>query len=162
MAVVEKAIDVEAPVTRIYEQWIRFQEFPRFAQGVKEVRGLDRRRSRWRVVIAGREKMWEAQITRQIPNQRICWRTTGRMSSAGIANFYSLDARRSRIIVWIKFVPRGVVEHIGNLCGIVARKVVWDLRRFKEFVESTGLKVDAHTTASDHRRVLDSNKDRWS
>lgn len=152
MAVVEKAIDVEAPVNRVYEQWILYEEFPRYAQGVKKVRRLDRRRSRWRVEIAGREKIWEAQITHQIPNQRICWRTTGGMSSAGIVNFYSLGARRSRIIVWIKFVPRGVVERIGNLCGIVARKVVGDLRRFKEFVESTGLKVDAHTTASDHRR----------
>jgi len=152
MAVVEKAIDVEAPVNRVYEQWIRFQEFPRFAQSVKEVRWLDGRRLRWRVVIAGREKMWEAQITRQIPNQRICWRTAWGVSSAGIVNFYSLDARRSRIIVWIKLVPRGVVERTGSLCGIVARKVVGDLRRFKEFVESTGLKVDALTTAIDHRR----------
>ena len=47
MAVIEQAIDVKAPVSRVYGQWLQFREFPRFMQGVKEVRQLDDKRSRW-------------------------------------------------------------------------------------------------------------------
>jgi len=136
MAVIEKAIDVKAPVSRVYGQWIQFCEYPRFMQGVKEVRQLDGRRSRWRAEIAGREKMWEAQITQQIPDERICWRSTFGASNIGSVSFYPLEDGRTRIIVWIKSDPSGLVEIVGNLLGIVASRVAGDLKRFKKFIES--------------------------
>ncbi len=136
MAVIEKAIDVKAPVSRVYGQWIQFREFPRFMQGVKEVRRLDGRRSRWRAEIAGREKMWEAQITQQIPDERICWRSTFGASNIGSVSFYPLEGDRTRIIVWMKYDPSGLAEIVGNLVGIVTIGVAGDLKRFKKFIES--------------------------
>jgi uncharacterized membrane protein len=40
---IEKSIDVEVPVRAAYNQWTQFEEFPRFMEGVLEVRQLDDR-----------------------------------------------------------------------------------------------------------------------
>jgi uncharacterized membrane protein len=34
---VEKSIDVERPLSTVYNQWTQFEEFPRFMEGVKKV-----------------------------------------------------------------------------------------------------------------------------
>src|SRR5690349_8327103 len=72
---IEHSIDVNVPVRVAYNQWTQFQEFPRFMEGVREVRQLTDRRLRWRADIGGTEKTWEAEITEQIPDARIAWRS---------------------------------------------------------------------------------------
>ena len=52
----EASIDVEAPVSTVYNQWTQFEEFPRFMEGVKEVRQLDDTHLHWRAQIGGKEK----------------------------------------------------------------------------------------------------------
>lgn len=67
MSTIEHSIDVEVPVRTAYNQWTQFEEFPRFMEGVEEVRQLDDTHLRWRTKIAGREKEFEAEITEQRP-----------------------------------------------------------------------------------------------
>lgn len=43
MAELEKSIIVNAPLHEVYKQWTQFEEFPRFMEGVLEVRQLDDR-----------------------------------------------------------------------------------------------------------------------
>src|SRR5207253_6508562 len=76
MAKIEKSVDVNVPVTTVYNQWTQFEEFPRFMEGVKEVRQLDDKRLYWRAEIAGKEKEWNAEISDQVPDQRVAWHST--------------------------------------------------------------------------------------
>ena len=71
MSSIEQSIDVTVPVRVAYNQWTQFEEFPRFMDGVREVRQLDDRRLAWRADVGGKEKSWEAEITEQIPDARI-------------------------------------------------------------------------------------------
>jgi uncharacterized membrane protein len=71
MATIEKSIDVEVPVRTAYNQWTQFEEFPRFMEGVLEVRQLDDRQLHWRARVGGQEKTWDAEITEQVPDERI-------------------------------------------------------------------------------------------
>ncbi|HTD88509.1 MAG TPA: SRPBCC family protein, partial [Candidatus Binatia bacterium] len=41
---VEKSIEVEAAVNKVYNQWTQFEDFPKFMQGIEEVRQLDDKR----------------------------------------------------------------------------------------------------------------------
>ena len=37
MEMIQKSIEVDAPVTKVYKQWTQFEEFPRFMAGVEQV-----------------------------------------------------------------------------------------------------------------------------
>ena len=49
MATIEQSIDVEVPVSTAYNQWTQFEEFPRFMDGVEEVRQVDDTHLHWAV-----------------------------------------------------------------------------------------------------------------
>ncbi len=51
----EEHIDVSAPLRTVYNQWTQFEEFPRFMEGVEEVRQLDPTHVHWRASIGGNE-----------------------------------------------------------------------------------------------------------
>ena len=76
MKTIKQSITVNIPVTQTYNQWTQFEEFPRFMEGVKEVKQLDDKRLHWKAEIAGKSEEWDAEIIEQIPDQRISWRST--------------------------------------------------------------------------------------
>jgi uncharacterized membrane protein len=73
MAYIEKTIEINVPVKTAYNQWTQFEEFPRFMEGVKQVKQLDDTHLHWKAEIGGKEKEWNAEITEQSPDQRIAW-----------------------------------------------------------------------------------------
>src|SRR5919108_3126104 len=91
MATVKKTIVVPAPIREVYNQWTQFETFPEFMEGVKEVRQLDDRRLHWRAEVAGKEEEWDAEITEQVPDTRIAWRSISGRPNAGVVDFHRLD-----------------------------------------------------------------------
>ncbi len=138
MAQIERSIDVEVPVRTAYNQWTQFEEFPRFMEGVEEVRQLDDKRLHWKAEIAGKTEEWDAEITEQIPDQRLAWTNTTGAKNAGVVTFHYIDPTTTRVMLQIDYEPEGVVENLGSLLGVVDRRVEGDLKRFKEFIESRG------------------------
>jgi uncharacterized membrane protein len=138
MSTIEKSIDVNVPVRTAYNQWTQFEEFPQFMEGVREVKQLDDRRLHWRAEIGGKEKEWDAQITEQVPDQRIAWRSISGSSNAGIVTFSPLSENSSRITVRMDYDPEGLTENVGDTLGVVSQRVEGDLARFKKFIETRG------------------------
>ena len=136
MATVEKSIDVNVPVSTAYNQWTQFEEFPRFMEGVKEVRQKDDAHLQWCAEIAGKEERWEAEITSQVADQRIAWRSTTGAENVGIVTFSPVDENSTRVHLRIEFEPDGVIETVGNALGVVDSRVAGDLERFKTYIES--------------------------
>lgn len=136
MASVEKSIEVNAPVRQVYNQWTMFEEFPRFMEGVKEVRQLDDKRLHWRAEIAGKEEEWDAEIIEQTPDQRIAWRSISGAQNDGTVIFQPMGDNKTRVTVRLDYDPEGFVETAGDAMGFVSRRVEGDLKRFKEFIES--------------------------
>lgn len=138
MARVEKDIEVEVPLHVAYEQWTQFEEFPRFMDGVEEVRQLDDRHLRWTAIVGGKREEWDAVIREQVPDQRIIWQNTSGAENAGVVRFDRLGERRTRVHLEMSYDPEGFVEHVGDALGFVDRRVKGDLQRFKDFIESRG------------------------
>jgi uncharacterized membrane protein len=140
---IEKSIDVNVPVRTAYNQWTQFEEFPRFMEGVREVRQLDDRRLAWCAEIGGKEKRWEAEITEQIPDARIAWRSRGGAKNAGVVTFHRIDDDTTRVMLQLEYDPEGVVENVGDAIGVASARVRGDLERFKEFIEQRGRETGA-------------------
>jgi len=143
MGKVEKSIDVNVPVSTAYNQWTQFEEFPRFMEGVKEVRQLDDRTLEWTAEIAGNEETWTAEIVEQEPDLRVAWRSTSGAPNAGVVTFHRIDADTTRVMLQMEFEPQGAVEKAGDALGIPERRIEGDLERFKEFIESRGRETGA-------------------
>jgi uncharacterized membrane protein len=143
MAKIEKSIDVEVPIRTVYNQWTQFGEFPNFMEGVLEIQQLDDKRLRWRANVGGKEKTWEAEITEQIPDDRIAWRSRDGAPNAGVVTFHRLGDTTTRLMLQLEYEPEGPVEQLGDWVGLVTRRVQGDLKRFKEYIESRGHETGA-------------------
>jgi uncharacterized membrane protein len=138
MASIEKSIEVHVPVHTAYNQWTQFEEFPRFMEGVREVRQLDDTHLHWRAELGGKEEEWDSVITEQIPDERIAWTNTSGARNAGVVTFHKLDPQTTKLMLQLDYEPQGATEKIGSALGMVGRRVEGDLERFKEFIESRG------------------------
>ena len=138
MATIEESIDVDVPVTTAYNQWTQFEEFPRFMDGVDEVRQLDDKRLHWVASFGGSTHEWDAVVTEQLPDERVAWRNTDGKENAGVVTFHKLDDTHSRVMVQLDFVPEGIKEKVGAALNAPDRRVQGDLKRFKEFIEERG------------------------
>ena len=132
------AIEVNAPLSAVYNQWTQFEEFPSFMEGVNEVRQDGPSRLLWRVNIGGRDKEWEAEITEQIPDAKIAWQSIDGTPNSGEVNFESLNPQTTRITLTIQYEPEGILEKAGDVLGIPSGRVESDLKRFRDFIEEKG------------------------
>jgi uncharacterized membrane protein len=143
MSVIEKSIEINVPVTAAYNQWTQFDEFPKFMEGVKQVKQIDDTHLQWKADIAGKEKEWQAEITEQIPDERIAWRSRGGAMNAGVVTFHRLSDSKSKVMLQMEYDPEGMVENVGDAVGVVGQRVIGDLERFKKYIESRGQETGA-------------------
>ena len=142
MASVTESITVDCPISTVYNQWTQFEEFPRFMEGVEEVRRIDDTHMHWKTKVAGREKEFDAKITEQRPDERIAWASTEGVDQAGVVTFHRVDDGRTKIMLQLDAEPEGVVEKVGDAVGVLERRVKGDLERFKELIEGGGTTGD--------------------
>jgi uncharacterized membrane protein len=143
MAQVTESVDVQVPLQTVYNQWTQFEEFPKFMEGVEEVRQLDDTHLHWVAKVGGNRHEWEAEITEQRPDERIAWKSTNGTTNAGVVTFHRLDDSTTRVTVQLEWEPEGMVEQAGAKLGIDERRVRGDLERFKEMIESRGSETGA-------------------
>jgi uncharacterized membrane protein len=138
MSRIQDSIDVNVPVRKAYDQWTQFEEFPRFMEGVLEVRQLDDRRLRWRARVGGVEETWEARITEQQPDQRIAWKSIAGRKNSGVVTFHRLNDDACTVMLQLDWEPEGIVENVGDALGAAKLRIHGDLQRFKQFMEERG------------------------
>ncbi len=143
MSVIVKFIEVNVPVKTAYNQWTQFEEFPKFMEGVEQVKQIDDKRLHWKANIGGKTEEWDAEITEQIPDQRVAWASKGGAMNAGLVTFSPLGDAKSKLTLEMEYVPNGAVEKMGDALGLVTKRIEGDLNRFKDFIESRGRETGA-------------------
>ena len=129
------SIDVKAPLQAVYNQWTQFEEFPRFMEGVEKVQQNGPTNLFWKVKIGGKEKSWEAEITKQIPDERIAWQSVDGTPNSGEVTFESVNAGLTRVTLQMVYEPEGFWEEAGAALGLASSQVEKDLKRFRDFIE---------------------------
>jgi uncharacterized membrane protein len=135
VSTVTESVDVNVPVRTAYNQWTQFEEFPRFMDGVREIRQLDDTRMHWKTEIAGVKREFDAEITEQVPDERVAWKSVDGEKQAGVVTFHRLDDTHTRVTVQMDYDPQGAIETAGAKLGVVDHRVKGDLNRFREFIE---------------------------
>jgi uncharacterized membrane protein len=143
METITKSIDVNAPIRTVYDQWTQFEEFPKFMDGVKEVRQIDDTHLHWCAKIGGKELEWDAEIVEQEPDQCVSWHSTSGKTNNGEVRFDKNPDGTTRIEVTMEYDPEGLYENVGDALGVTSRRVQKDLKKFKSFIESRGTETGA-------------------
>jgi uncharacterized membrane protein len=140
---VAKSITIKKSPEEVYAFWRSFENLPQFMYHLEEVRVIDDRRSHWVAnAPAGASVEWDAEITEDVPNQRIAWRS---LPDADVTSSGSVEFRRApgdrgtELHVQIHYDPPA-----GKLGAIVAKlfgeepsqQVGDDLRRLKQVLET--------------------------
>jgi uncharacterized membrane protein len=138
MGVSTHSIEVNAPLTAVYNQWTQFEEFPHFMDGVEEVRQEGNNRLFWKAKIAGKVKEWDAEITDQVPDKRIAWESIDGSSNSGTITFDELGESLTRVNATIGYEPEGLLEKTGDALGFPSARIEEDLKRFRDYIEERG------------------------
>ena len=135
MSTIHKSIEIDRPVSQVYNQWTQFEDFPAFMEGVEEVQQLADDKLRWQTKIAGVERDFETEIIEQKPDQQISWRTEDGEDHTGAVTFEDLGGAASRVSVVMSYRPENFVEKVGDAMNILDKRVEKDLERFKKLIE---------------------------
>jgi uncharacterized membrane protein len=141
--VIESSIEVAVPVSAAYNQWTQFEEFPKFMDGVEEVRQLDDTRLHWVASVGGRRAEWDAKILEQHPDRQISWISEDGKKTRGTVTFESLGEDRTLVGLSLGYQADGFVEAVGSAAGLDRRRIEGDLVRFKELIEGRGTETGA-------------------
>ncbi|WP_354638076.1 SRPBCC family protein [Kitasatospora camelliae] len=137
MTRIEESVEVSAPLPAVYEQWTRYEEFPDFMRGVVSVDRTGPGTSRWVVDTAGVHREFEARTTEAVPGERVAWASVaGEVRQAGVVTFHRIDEATTRVMLQLEIQPPGLLDRLVEALGFIDRRVIDDLRDFKEHVEA--------------------------
>jgi uncharacterized membrane protein len=139
---VQKTININAPVERVFDFWTNYQNFPRFMSRVREVIPVGNGRSRWLVSgPAGVPIEWTSEITEMVPNKLLAWRSIpgSAIDHSGVIHFEPKVDGGTRIHIQMCYRPiGGALGHtLARLVGSDPKSELdADMVRMKTFIET--------------------------
>jgi uncharacterized membrane protein len=151
---VQKVINLDAPVERVFSFWADYQNFPRFMRNVRDVQRVAENQSRWVVAgPAGVPVHWIAEVTRLEPNRLVAWRSgaDSDVRHEGEARFEANGGSGTRVHVRLCYVPPGGAfgHAVAALFGADPKSEMdADLLRMKTMIETGRAPHDAARRAA--------------
>ncbi len=128
MNAAQQCVVVKEQLNRVYEEWSRIEDLPRFITSLRRVRRIDDTHFSYVWRPNGEDKQGILQIVLQIPGRRIAWRTMSNGFTWGVVSFEPRSEQETEVILKI----RSIVDS-SNL----SRRVGGYLGNFKRLVEKT-------------------------
>ena len=141
---VTKALTINKSAAELYEFWRNFENLPIFMRHLESVTKTDETFSHWKAKAPlGQTVEWDAEVTSDIPNQRIGWKSLegAFIPNSGVVEFLPTANRGTEIKVTMTYEAPGgrLGEWIAWAFGEEPSvQIAEDLRRFKSLME-TGL-----------------------
>ncbi len=133
---VEKDIHINAPVHRVYEMWTHFEQFPSFMHNVKSVTKLGNDRYHWVAEIGGKKVEWDAEVTKNVSDKEIAWRSISGDENTGDVRFEPMNGGTHLYLTITYNPPMGVVGELADtLTQRMSGDTEEDLKNFKKLVE---------------------------
>jgi len=127
MNAAQQFLVVKAPLDRVYEQWSRIEDLPKFIPPLREVRRIDDTHFSYTWHPNGDEQQGVFNIVLQIPGRRIAWRTMSDGFMSGVVSFEPQSKKETEVTLKIRsiFDPPSLSQRVEEY-----------LRNFKQLVES--------------------------
>lgn len=140
---VQHSFLVNRPAAELYAFWRQLDNLPQFMEHLESVEVLSDTRSRWKANgPAGTHFQWEAEITDDVPGERIVWRSLqgSQVANRGSVRFFpGPEQRDTEVEVSLEYAPpagaagRQFARLFGENPDAQVRD---DLRHFKQLMEA--------------------------
>ena len=127
MNAAQQFVVVKAPLDRVYEQWSRIEELPKFIRPLRQVRRIDDTHFSYTWHSNGQDQQGVFHIVLQIPGRRIAWRTMANDFMSGVVSFEPRSQEETEVTLKIRsiFDPPSLSQRVEEY-----------LRNFKQLVEN--------------------------
>ena len=127
MNAAQQFVVVKAPLDRVYEQWSRIEDLPKFIPPLREVRRIDDTHFSYTWHPNGATQQGVFHIVLQIPGRRIAWRTMSEGFMSGVVSFEPRSQEETEVTLKIRsiFDPPSLSQRVEEY-----------LRNFKHLVEN--------------------------
>ena len=121
---------VKAPVSRVYEQWSRVEDLPKFITPLRDIRRIDDTHFSYIWHPNGEDKQGIFHIVLQIPGRRIAWRTISNGFMSGVVSFEPRSERETEITLKIRSIfdppnlSRRVEEYLHNFKRLIENEEI--------------------------------------
>jgi len=132
MNAARQSVVVRAPVAKVYEQWSRFEDLPKFIKPLRRVQRIDASHFSYTWHPNGEEEQGVFHILLRIPERRIAWRSISDGFMSGVVSF----ERRSNIATEITLKMRSIFDPPR-----LSRRLEEYLGSFKRLVESEAIEL---------------------
>ncbi len=116
---------VKAPVDRVYEQWSRLEDLPKFVTPLRDVRRIDDTHFSYKWQPNSGDQKGVFHIVLQIPGRRIAWRTMSNGFMSGVVSFEPRSQDETEVTLKIRSIfnppslTHRVEEYLGNFKRLV-------------------------------------------
>jgi len=140
---VRRAVTIDRTPEDLYTYWRKLDTLPHILSYIKSVTVLDDKRSHW--IAKGPldvDVEWDAEITEDIPNKKIAWRSLldADVQNQGAVEFIeAANGEGTEVHVDLTFKPPGGV--VGKVVASIFHRdpdteIAEDLQRFKQAMEA--------------------------
>jgi uncharacterized membrane protein len=147
---IQKAININAPVEKIYDLWCHPEKFPSFMRNVHSVERLPDGKWYWKVKgPAGVEVSWVSEITKQELNKRLIWQSVPGSVIEHMGKLFFEDHDGKSTTVHLQMCYNPPAGALGHLVATLFRSdpkkdLDEDLVRMKSMIETGKRPHDAH------------------
>jgi uncharacterized membrane protein len=151
MAWIVKSVDVDAPISAVYDQWTQFESFPQFMGGVDQITQSDDTHTHWVTSVGGVSREFDTEVTDQHPDERVAWKSTDGTTHAGVITFHRLGETSTTVAAQIARQPDGI-EKAGAVLGstTAGSSRTWSGSRTSSSAAAARLAPGAATCRPDH------------
>jgi len=157
---ITRSIAIQKPASELYAFWRQLDRLPSVMRHLESVQTLQGGRSHWVTKpIAGMRFEWDAEVTEDVPNQRLAWRSLpgSQVDHRGSVSFEQMSEGRGTLLrVRLDYAPPAgnVGIAIAKLLGQSPEQDIQkDLRRWKQLLE-TGEEATTEGQSAGRRSLL--------
>jgi uncharacterized membrane protein len=121
-----KSIIVKAPVSKVYEHWLRGEDFPKFITAIKTSRRLDASHFSVSESLNGEEHESVLEFVLRIPERKLVWRSLSEQLAAAVVTFAPRPNGTTTVTLTMA----------STYGGAVLQRVTSYLQNFKRLIEN--------------------------
>lgn len=129
----EHVVTVDVPASSAYDVWTRVETYPRFLEGVHDVRRLDEHRTRWVTAVDGVRRDYDAELLANAEEQRVSWWSVDGPRRAGVVSVVPVSEHSCEVTLRVEWAAgAGDASSAATVDGQVRHA----LERFRSMVEN--------------------------